>query len=470
MLQEYGLLPSRQNPTMYTGPSLPVKPGGIFSRAPNTLDIDYPMGFEWQHQVSPDETDIYCRVPDSTVWQFLQGSSGGIVPVDEGGTGVNDLLEFGILVGEGTNPVEVIPPGGAGTVPTYINTLQNPVMVPSAGGSGEGWTNLGMALVAGTLHIMGENQTPITSSNPAFIKFNSKLVPGTIKTFAITSAPIPLAESDLTGATFGTTSSNAWGTAMPWFLYAAIDGSGAGSEMNVRFFCSRNPCLQRTPAAVQKPSTAASATSQFDVFFFDDAITAADFASSPCVRVGSFRMVKNASDEWTIQTLGSGNGGHGDGIGNYAENTYWVFPAGQNGAAANSYFSNADTTNPQLETGSYAYTLGNNGAISTLMNFTTVSVNGSGASNNLRLHTPTVNIEANISSPPGYFRMSTTSGDSQNIAMALRNNNTTNTAYYTLPVIASGTLTPGNFIVADDITGATYSNISFDITYQAFSG
>jgi len=177
-------------------------------------------------------------------------------------------------------------------------------------------------------------------------------------------------------------------------------------------------------------------------------------------------MTKDASDAWTIVPLGTSTNGYGDGIGNYAEQGYWVFPTGQNGAVAGTYFSNADTTNPAFG-GSYFYQLRLDGDVNILASSTTWSINGSGASNSIRLHTPLANVEGNISSPPGYFRMTTTAGGVQNVMLALRNN-TADPNYYNLVNLASATLTPGTFVVADNLTGATYTNISFDITYQAF--
>lgn len=538
VLQDYGQAPAHQNPIAYTAVGLPTKPGNVFDRAPTTADIDYPLGFEWLYQVDAGTSNIYCRVPDSTVWQLLEGSASGVIPVDNGGTGRNTLTDHAIIIGSGTSPVDFVGPGASGTVlqggggsadpafstatypsvatsagtflradgtnwlastatlpntaaqgdllyasaaDTWISlaksstpgqvltnngTSNGPAWAPADGGTATGWSNLGISLSAGVLSIVSESGAVISSSNPALIKIQSKATPGVIKSIALTAAPVGLTASELTSATFGTTAATAWAPAMPFFIYAVINSA----ETAISFFCSRNPCAVNSPATVYKASTVASVTDKSAFFGFDSAATSADYASSPCVRVGSFRMVKSAGDAWTIQTLGSGNGGVGDGIGNYGENTYWVFPTGQNGANAGGYFSNADASDPAivLSTGGYTYQLGNDGSCDIFMSFTTTD-DGSGAVD-LRYHVPyDTNAEANISSPPGYFRFTTTSGGVQNIFMALRNNvSSGDPAWYTLARISDGTFLTGADFVATGTPVTGISNISADFTYQAF--
>lgn len=350
-----------------------------------------------------------------------------------------------------------------GMMLTNNGTNSAPMWQPAPAGISEGWSNLGVALAGGILSIVGETGTVISSTNPAIVKFNSKATPGTIKTLTLTTAPVGLTETELTSATFGTTAATAWADAMPFFLYAVLDSA----ETAVSFFISRNPCAQVTPATVYKAGTVASVTSQLNFFGLDSAATSANYASQPCVRVGSFRMVKSAGDAWTIQTLGSGLGGIGDGIGNYDENTYWVFPTGQDGARAGTYFNTDDAmdTIPTFLTGNYTYQLGNDGSVDIFMTFASVDTPGvSNATASLKFMLPLDNIEANISSPPGWFRYTTTIGNIQNPCMCLRDNDAVNGNFYTL-----WDITGAAFVIAGDIA-ATESNISCDITYQAFSG
>jgi hypothetical protein len=355
-----------------------------------------------------------------------------------------------------------------GQILTNNGMLNGPAWAPADGGTATGWSNLGIALAGGVMSVVSESGTVISSTNPALIKIQSKATPGTVKSIALSTAPVGLTESDLTTATFGTTASIAWANVMPFFIYAVLNASGAGTENAISFFCSRNPCAVITPSTVYKASTVASVTSQQAFFGFDDTITSADYASSPCVRVGSFRMVKSAGDAWTIQTLGTGTNGTSDGIGNYNENAYWLFPTNQNGADVGTYVSNADTTNPIFTNGSYVYQLGNDGSVDVLMSFTTIDPNGNGASP-LFFHIPAENIESNISTPPGFFRMTTSAGGAQNVMAAYRAASG-GANYYQLINLASATLTAGTLVTASDVTGATYENVSFDITYQAFGG
>lgn len=350
-----------------------------------------------------------------------------------------------------------------GMVLTNNGTLSAPVWSPAPGGIAEGWSNLGIALNAGVLSLVDEVGAAISATSPALVKFNSKTTPGTIKTIVLTSAPVGLTEANLTSATFGTTAAIAWADAMPFFIYAVLNSSaGVSPETAVSFFCSRNPCAQVTPATVYKPSTVASVTSQADFFGFDDAVTSADYASSPCVRVGSFRMVKSGGDAWTVQTLGSGTGGIGDGIGNYNENTYWQFPVNQNGADALSFFSTAGTS-PQFSTGSYAYQLGNDGSVDVLMSFTTVSVDGAGGQK-IFFHIPLNNVESNISAPPGQLIWKLKAGDTYVVNTCIRPNSG-NADRYSMYNTGSTIA-----VVNTDFVTATIENIACDITYQAFTG
>lgn len=503
-------------------------------RSPTTADLAFQFNTLWVDVPNNDVYMYTNSASGVANWTLLGSSSSSITDVPHGGTDRATLTDHAIIVGSGTAAVDFVGPGATGTIlqgagasadpafstatypsvatgsgtflrangtnwlastatipntavqgdllyasanETWTSLAKNatqgmmltnngassaPIWQPSPAGLSEGWSNLGMSLSGGILSIVGETGTVISATNSAVVKFNSKDVPGTIKTIVLTAAPVGLTASQLTTATFGTTASVAWANAMPFFIYAVINDAETGCS----FFCSRNPCAQVTPSTVYKEGTVGSVTGQRDFYGFDTGATSADYQSQPCVRVGSFRMVKSAGDAWTIQTLGTGNGGIGDGIGNYDENTYWVFPTGQNGANSTEYFSSEDATDPSitLSTGNYTYQLGNDGSCDIFMGFASTTV-GSGASS-LRFHLPyDTNAEANISSPPGYFRYSTTIGNAQNIFMCLRDNvSSGDPAWYTVARISDGV-----FLIANDFA-ATISNISADLTYQAFSG
>ncbi len=434
-----------------------------FNRVPGANDTNY-KNLTIAAYGNGSTTRLFIRTGSDgadAVWMELGTTAGGITPPNEGGTGVDNIVDHSVVIGAGTDPIETVGPGTAGETIVYVNNTSNPVVIPSAAGIGEGWSNLGMSLTAGVLGVPSEDGTAISSTNPAFVKFNSTLTPGVIKTFAITTPPAGLTASQLTSATFGATAAVAWASAMPFFEYAVMNAA----ETAVSFFCSRNPCAQITPATVYKGSTVASVTNQQNFFGYDNTATSADYGSRPCVRVGSFRMVKSAGDAWTIQALGTGAGGIGDGIGNYDENNYWVFPRGQNGADANAYTSNV-TTEPNWGTGGYNYQLGNDGSVDTFFNAVD-SVAGSGAQI-LRMHIPLANIEANISTPPGYFKWTEVDSPNNMVFCAAVRENTGADNYYQLNRLATGAFISGADIEAAGAGGN--QNYSMDITYQAFSG
>lgn len=126
MNQEFGLPPFTEDRLQYQGPATGVVPGAIYLTDPTTADTNYPNGFMWVHKVSTTDTKIWIRVPDTTVWQLLEGTSGGVLPVADGGTGDNTLGLHGVLIGEGTNPVNVTTAGTLGQVLTSNGPSADP--------------------------------------------------------------------------------------------------------------------------------------------------------------------------------------------------------------------------------------------------------------------------------------------------------------------------------------------------------
>jgi len=148
-----------------------------------------------------------------------------------------------------TSPGQVLTNGG---------TSNAPIWADAATGSGEGWTNLGIALSGGTLSIVGQDGSAISATNPAMVQIASQDTPGTIKTFALTTAPATMPEAVMNTATFGTTASTAWASAMPFFIYAVTDSSGGGTETNCTFMLSRNPKAKVTVPSASNGTTALS--------------------------------------------------------------------------------------------------------------------------------------------------------------------------------------------------------------------
>ena len=66
-----------------------------------------------------DETILNEDIADGTI--DLTTKVTGVLPVENGGTGQNNLIQEGILIGNGTDPVTVFPPLDSGQVITHIN-------------------------------------------------------------------------------------------------------------------------------------------------------------------------------------------------------------------------------------------------------------------------------------------------------------------------------------------------------------
>jgi hypothetical protein len=84
----------------------------------------------------------------------------------------------------------------------------------------------------------------------------------------------------------------------------------------------------------------------------------ANYDANPVVCLGSFRMRKNSSDDWTVQAFTAG-----DGFGRYQENRMFTVPLGVNGAAASTYFLDNGGTAPVPASSDYRYKISRDGMI-----------------------------------------------------------------------------------------------------------
>lgn len=203
-----------------------------------------------------------------------------------------------------------------------------------------GSTNLGITQSAGTtLTVNASNGTALSASNPAYVTLQSLTNPGRLITYKITANQL-FTQAQLGNNLFGITTAVNWLQDMPFYLYA-VSNANAG-ENAIAFMIARVPSATSSPIAGligQNGNTNAStALSMFSL----TSITAADYASSPCLCLGCFRMQYTGSTAlWTIQTLNKQ-----DGIGNFFDGYIFIMPTGQNGATSGSYFSNNGGTAP----------------------------------------------------------------------------------------------------------------------------
>jgi hypothetical protein len=162
--------------------------------------------------------------------------------------------------------------------------------------------NFSLKLESGVLGIVDAQGRDFLEINPAIIT-----MPVGDGTFSIRqiSSSFFLDESDLDGALFGTTAGVAETEDILFFGYPVFNDIGT----IVRFFISRLTD-SRTSPVVGKIGQASSigGASDIDSFYSISSLTASAYAERPCFPAFRFRMRKNSSDEWTIQTLDGRDG------------------------------------------------------------------------------------------------------------------------------------------------------------------
>lgn len=212
--------------------------------------------------------------------------------------------------------------------------------------------NIGIAYNGGTgvFTVLSGNGDSFSATNPGIIVLPSKATPGEFTKFNITADQSfidDVGASEIIDNLFGTDTGVAWASAMPFFLYAVTNDD----EDTIQFMISRVPHARVSPAAanIGAPDDAVADT-QGSFFSFDN-IDESVFDANPCLCIGSFRMVKSASDDWTVQTLTAGQ----DGIGLFQEEFLFTFPTAQFGAASGGYIADNGGTAPSFTTNQYQY-------------------------------------------------------------------------------------------------------------------
>lgn len=242
--------------------------------------------------------------------------------------------------------------------------------------------NLGISYSASTFSMTGANAA-LSSTNPAYVVLPSNATKGQQKLYTITAAQTFVDDSGsstIAGNTFGTTAGVGYGSDMPFFIYAVSNASAGSPETTINFMISRIPHLTSSPVAGNIGKTgSAIADTQGSMFALENP-TVADYASSPCVCIGSFRMQKTTAgtDDWTVSALSIE-----DGIGQFHESTIWTYPTGQFGATASKFFKANGGTAPQWTNQSGFYMIDKKGSINTIVDGATggFAVSGVGAVN-----------------------------------------------------------------------------------------
>lgn len=212
--------------------------------------------------------------------------------------------------------------------------------------------NLGINLTGTTFTITSANGTALSSTNPGYVHLQSMANPGQIKTYVIT-ANQSFTQAGLGNNLFGLTT-GVGGNPMPFYIYA-VSNANAG-ENTVTFMISRIPNAFSSPVAgkiAQSGNT--NATTQGSFFSFN-AITASDYASSPCLCIGAFRQTYASSLWFAVPLM------YYDGIGQFLDSIAFSFSTGQFGTTFGSFFQPNGGTAPVASGGAgYIYFLDRSG-------------------------------------------------------------------------------------------------------------
>lgn len=236
-----------------------------------------------------------------------------------------------------------------------------------------GVSNLGIGYSGGTFTVFAADGTALSAANPAYVWLNDRNTPGQLVRYTITANQT---FTDGAGGTidnqrFGVTTGVNWAVDMPFFLYAV----GNDAQDTINFMISRGPSYTASPIAANIGKTGAIVNNGYTDFFSLGNVTVADYDDNPCICVGSFRMqFAGATDSYTVQALADY-----DGIGQYQEGTTFTMPAGQNGAAAGTYFVANAGTEPQFATNGMVYRILRSGYIRYQFNGQVCNVAGVGA-------------------------------------------------------------------------------------------
>lgn len=309
-----------------------------------------------------------------------------------------------------------------------------------------GFANIGMAFSGSTFTVQSEGGTAFSTTNPGFIALESLANPGQIKRYSVT-ANQTFTQAGLGNNLFGVTTAVDITVDVPFFLYAVSNANNG--ENTIAFMISRYPNAAISPIAGSIGQSGNTLASTQGSFFSLATITAADYASSPCQCIGSFRM-RYASSLWTVQTLLIS-----DGAGQFQQNVIFSFPISQFGAASGKYFKDNGGTAPAFSQNGYSYSLDRSNKQYFTYGFTTATTAGVGAVDAI-LAMPFKGGSGGIGTAFWFNNGSAT------YSVSLADNTTTNTLKfrYTNPT-TSNILQNSQIQLNDNIGGFAYSYIEY---------
>lgn len=272
-------------------------------------------------------------------WEMTNAAANGLQLLQATGSDTN---VSGVLQGKGTGVI--IPALAAPGVPI----------------------NMKLSLSAGTFSVVGHNGSALSATNPGFVY--AKNTSGGFSLLTFTSSPsfqddAHATDSDFVGSgtmSWGTTAAVAWANDMPFLLGVCTDGT------TPIMVIGRVPSLTTgANTNIGYWDTAPSSASQTNVFALTTTNVTVTHASQAITWIGSFRMTKSASDDWTVTAFDSG-----DGIGSFYNfgTRYFTFPKDQHGGggtapASDSHLQANGGTAAEFTTESFTYSVDMSGLV-----------------------------------------------------------------------------------------------------------
>jgi hypothetical protein len=247
-----------------------------------------------------------------------------------------------------------VSPDGSGNINHFggnnIITTGNPGThtISYATGTQFGISNIGFTQSAGTTFtVESASGAAFSSTNPGFVTLQSFASPGLQVNYKVT-ANQSFTQANIATNNFGLTNGVANANDIPFFLYAVSNAQNG--ENTIAFMISRFPNAKVSPVAAKIGKTGSAVANSQGSFFSLANVTVADYAQSPCLCIGSFRMTWTAGNNWVITTIDDE-----DGVGCFQENRVFNVSIGQFGAASGKYFYNNGGTAPGFASVSYVY-------------------------------------------------------------------------------------------------------------------
>ena len=178
----------------------------------------------------------------------------------------------------------------------------------SVAANGSDVINIGFSYSGGTFTVHDAQGTALSSTNPAFVRFQDKANPGYYKYISLEANQAFIDDagsSEIINNLFGFPTGVAVANDVTFYIYAV-----ANDDMDtVALMISRDPWATNSPAAANIGAPDDAVADAASDFWSLDNLDETVYDSNPCTRIGSFRMQMSASDDWTVQTINTTSDG-----------------------------------------------------------------------------------------------------------------------------------------------------------------